>query len=197
MLGSTPPHHSSQPGGTSCGRACRTRSGTCRYGWSCSRRASARPRGLVHHYFGSRRALFLAVLAELADRLPAAIRTDLEGLTIEETVKANSNALLDAVERDGEAWRALLGAAGPDREVQAILDGARDQAVERILVNQATGAAAAEELRLVLRVFLGAAVAGLAEWVLRDRATRPQTQVLLARTLLAMVAEVLPRVPPG
>src|SRR5438045_468208 len=77
-------------------------------------------RGLVHHYFGSRRALFLAVLADLAERLPAAIRTDLEGLSVEEVVAINSNALLDAVERDRDAWLALLAATGPDPEVEAI-----------------------------------------------------------------------------
>jgi AcrR family transcriptional regulator len=154
-------------------------------------------RGLVHHYFGSRRALFLAVLAELADRLPAAIRTDLHGLTLEQTVEANATALLDAVERDRDAWLALLAAAGPDPDVEAILGRARDEAVERILVNQATDAAALDELRLVLRVFLGAAEAALAEWTVHGRATREQTEALLKHTLLAMVAEVLPRVRPG
>src|SRR3954454_16456842 len=78
-------------------------------------------RGLVHHYFGSRRALFLAGLEELAERLPPAIRTDLDGLSLEETVAANSNALLDAVERDRDDWLALLAAAGPDPDVEAIL----------------------------------------------------------------------------
>lgn len=152
-------------------------------------------RGLVHHYFGSRRALFLAVLAELAERLPAAIRTDLEGLPIEEVVEVNSNALLDAVERDREAWITLLGAAGPDPEVEAILGHARDETVERMLVNQGAAAPRSDELRLVLRVFLGAAEAALAEWALRGRATRAQTQAILKRTLLAMVAEVLPKLP--
>jgi AcrR family transcriptional regulator len=154
-------------------------------------------RGLVHHYFGSRRELFLAVLAELAERLPAAIRTDLDGLSLEETVEANSNALLDAVERDRDAWLALLAAAGPDPEVEAILGRARDQAVDRMLVNQAAATPPSDELRLVLRVFLGAAEAALAEWALHGRATRAQTQAIVKGTLLAMVREVLPGVPPA
>src|SRR5829696_8966094 len=73
-------------------------------------------RPLVNHYFGSRRDLFLAVVAELAERLPAAIRTDLEGLPFEQVIEANSKALLDAVERDRDAWVALLSSAGADPE---------------------------------------------------------------------------------
>jgi AcrR family transcriptional regulator len=104
-------------------------------------------RYLVHHYFGSRRDLFLGLLSELAEQLPAAIRTDLEGLALEEVVRINSTALLDAVERDRDTWVALLGAAGSDPDVEQILDRARDQAIDRMLVNQAAAVGDSEELR--------------------------------------------------
>lgn len=150
-------------------------------------------RGLVHHYFGSRRELFLGVLAELAEQLPAAIRTDLQGLPLEEVVKINSTALVDAVERDRGAWVTLLGAAGSDPEVERILDRARDEAIDKMLVNQGAAVGDSDELRLILRVFLGAAEATLAEWTVHGRATRDQAQVIIRRTLLAMVTQVLPR----
>jgi AcrR family transcriptional regulator len=150
-------------------------------------------RTLVHHYFGSRRELFLGVLEELAERLPAAIRTDLEGVPLEEVVRINSTALLDAVERDRGAWVALLGATGSDPDVERILDGARDRTIDKMLVNQGAAVGDSEELRLLLRVYLGAAEAALAEWAVHERATRGQTEVLMQRTLLAMVTQVLPR----
>jgi AcrR family transcriptional regulator len=154
-------------------------------------------RGLVHHYFGSRRELFLGVLSELAERLPAAIRTDLEGLALEEVVRINSTALVDAVERDRDAWVALLGAAGSDPDVEQILDRARDHAIDKMLLNQAAAVGDSEELRLVLRVYLGAAEAALAEWTVHDRATRAQAEVIIQRTLLAMVNEVVPQLAGG
>lgn len=154
-------------------------------------------RGLVHHYFGSRRELFLGLLEELAERLPAAIRTDLEGLPLEDVVRINGTALLDAVERDRDAWVALLGAAGSDPDVEQILDRARDQAIDKMLVNQGAAVGDSEELRLVLRVYLGAAEATLAEWTVHQRATRAQAEVIVQRTLLAMVTEVLPRLTDG
>ena len=151
-------------------------------------------RGLVHHYFGSRRELFLGVLEELAQRLPAAIRIDLDGLPLEEVVLINSTALLDAVERDRDGWIALLGSAGSDPDVERILDRARDQAIDKMLVNQGAAVGGdSPELRLLLRVYLGAAEAALAEWTLHERATRRQAEVIVQRTLLAMVSEVLPR----
>jgi AcrR family transcriptional regulator len=151
-------------------------------------------RGLVHHYFGSRRELFLGVLEELAQRLPAAIRIDLDGLPLEEVVLINSTALLDAVERDRDAWIALLGSAGSDPDVERILDRARDQAIDKMLVNQGAAVGGdSPELRLLLRVYLGAAEAALAEWTVHGRATRRQAEVIVQRTLLAMVSEVLPR----
>ena len=154
-------------------------------------------RYLVHHYFGSRRELFLGLLSELAEQLPEAIRTDLEGLALEEVVRINSTALLDAVERDRDAWVALLGAAGSDPDVEQILDRARDQAIDKMLVNQAAAVGDSEELRLVLRVYLGAAEAALAEWTVHERATRAQAEVIIQRTLLAMVNEVLPELAGG
>jgi AcrR family transcriptional regulator len=150
-------------------------------------------RSLVHHYFASRRKLFLAVLEELAERLPAAIRTDLVGLPLDEVVRTNAASLLDAVERDRDAWVALLATAGADPDVEQILDRARDRAIDKMLVNQRAALGDVPELRLVLRVYLGAAEAALAEWTVHQRATRAQAEMIVRETLLAMVAEVLPR----
>ena len=150
-------------------------------------------RSLVHHYFSSRRKLFLGVLEELAERLPAAIRTDLEGLPLVDVVRTNATSLLDAGERDRDAWVALLAAAGADPDVEQILDRARNRAIDRMLVNQRAALGDVPELRLVLRVYLGAAEAALGEWIVHDRATRAQAEVMVRETLLAMVAQVLPR----
>ena len=62
-----------------------------------------------------------------------------------------------------------------------------------MLVNQGAAVGDSEELRLILRVFLGAAEATLAEWTVHGRATREQAEVIVPGTLLAMVTEVLPR----
>jgi AcrR family transcriptional regulator len=153
-------------------------------------------RGLVHHYFGNKRDLFLAVLADLTASVPAAVRTDLPEMPLDELVESNAVAFLDAFGHNREVWRALLGAEGiGDPEVTELMDGMRDRIVERMAVNWAEGREPTEELRLVLRVFVGAGETVATEWALRGRATRDQAEALLLGTLRAMVRDVLPGVP--
>ncbi|MFN8161915.1 MAG: helix-turn-helix domain-containing protein [Solirubrobacterales bacterium] len=146
-------------------------------------------RGLVNHYFGAKRDLYLAVVVDLASELPLIVRTDLTDLPVEEMVERNLDRFLDAVERDHALWSILLGsgAAERDPEVARIVSAARDEVVERMAANHA-GPAAGEELRLALRAFLGAAMAASGEWLVQGRASREQVQALLRRTLLALTA---------
>jgi AcrR family transcriptional regulator len=146
-------------------------------------------RGLVNHYFGTKRKLYLAVVADLAAELPGIVRTDLGELPIELIVERNLTRFLDAVERDYELWSILLGAGAADRdpEVAAIVTTARDEVVERMARNHA-GEDAGEELHLALRAFLGAAMAASEEWLVRGRATRAQVETLLHRGLLALAS---------
>jgi len=154
-------------------------------------------RGLVHHYYGTKRELYLAVVEDLAASLPGVVRTDLRDGPVEDMVDANLNSWLDAIEQEHDLWLALLGAetVGRDPEVEAIMSRARDQVIDRMVANQARGAAPSDELRLVLRTFLGALEAGVREWAMYDRASREQVHAVLKGTLLAMVGLVLPKVP--
>ncbi len=146
-------------------------------------------RGLVNHYFGTKRELYLAVVAEVASELPQMVRTDLGALPVEEIVELNMKGFLDTVESRFELWAILLGAeaAGRDDEVAAIVGAARDEVVERMARNHA-GENPSAELLLALRVFQGAAETAAGEWLARGRASREQVHGLLTRTLLALVS---------
>ena len=161
--------------------------------WRRSPAEAGVTRGLVNHYFGTKRKLYLAVVADLAAELPGIVRTDLGDRPIELIVELNLARFLDAVERDFELWSILLGsgAAERDPEVAAIVASARDEVIERMARNHA-GSDAGEELRLALRAFLGAAIAASEEWLVRGRASRPQVEALLRRALLAMAAGAQP-----
>jgi len=156
-------------------------------------------RGLVHHYFGTKRELYLAVVADLAATLPEIVRTDVRDLPVDQMVEANVNSWLDSIERDHDLWMALLGVevVGRDPEVEALMSAGRDAVIDRMTENQARGGEPTPELRLVLRVYLGAAEAAAREWAMHGRATREQVHAVLKGTLLAMVGQVLPSVPPS
>ena len=156
-------------------------------------------RGLVHHYFGTKRELYVAVVADLAAQMPDLVRTDVRDLPPDEMVDANVTSWLDSIDRDRDLWLALLGVefVGRDPEIEAIMSAARDAAIDRMVGNQAQSAQPTDELRLVLRIFLGAAEAAAREWAMHERASREQVHAVLKGTLLAMVGQVLPTVPPA
>src|SRR3954452_11351649 len=96
-------------------------------------------RGLLNHYFGTKRDLYLAVDADAAASLPAMVDTTLRDLPVEEMVARNCENFLAAIERDRELWPVLLGteALGRDPDVAAVMAAARDEVVERMARNHA------------------------------------------------------------
>ncbi|MFN8112229.1 MAG: TetR/AcrR family transcriptional regulator [Solirubrobacterales bacterium] len=151
--------------------------------------------GLVNHYFGTKRDLYLAVIADLASGLPDMVETDAPDLPLEELVALNMGRFLDQFERNFEVLSMLLkteGGLGRDPEVAQIMDAAREGIVRRMAFNHA-GEDPSPELLLAIRVFQGAAEAAAAEWLRNERASREEIERLLTRTLLAMVGDLSQR----
>jgi AcrR family transcriptional regulator len=153
-------------------------------------------RGLLNHYFGTKRDLYLAVVADVASTLPAMVDTTLRDLPPEEMVARNAENFLDAMERDVEVWTVLLGAEAlaRDPDVVAVMTAARDEVVELMARNHA-GDDAPEELRMALRVFQGSAETIVKEWLQLGRMSREQAQAILTGLLLALVRDVVPSIP--
>jgi AcrR family transcriptional regulator len=148
-------------------------------------------RPLVHHYFGSKRDLYVAVVREMFRSGLAPVP---EGVPLE----ASIDAWLDMVWRNRETWLAALGAEGlgRDAEVEHILDRVREAAVDSIIEVLGLGPVedAPPELRAVLRAYGGLAEAATREWLERGRLGREQIHELLTASLLHLVRDVLPRV---
>ncbi|HET6831290.1 MAG TPA: TetR/AcrR family transcriptional regulator [Solirubrobacterales bacterium] len=152
--------------------------------------------GLVNHYFGTKRDLYLAVVEDLAAGLPEMVEVDSSGLPLEQLVDRNMDRFLDAFERNHEVLAVLLGdrgGLGRDPDVAAIMSRARDGIVLRMAVNHAGEEEPSPELLLALRVFQGAAEAAVTEWLRRGRASRAEIHELLKRTLIAMIGDLSSR----
>lgn len=142
--------------------------------------------GLVNHYLGPKRELYLTLLRDVADRIPEMIRTDRGDLSPRERIELNTRDFLDSVERDREDWALLFGAQAPrDPEVVEIVDSARERIVERMALNMTGGPDPSSRLRLALRMFQGAAEAGAVE-LLRSRVERAQLHEILVETLVVV-----------
>ena len=149
-------------------------------------------RGLLHHYFGGKRDLYLAVVEAGAQIIPNALSTDTSGLSPTEVARRNLTALLDGIENERDLWISARGFS-VDPELEEILDRIREQVIDRIVLNQTGSTDAPPELRFLLRCFLGLGDTAAREWLERDRASREQVEALLFTTLQAMLAQVLPQ----
>jgi AcrR family transcriptional regulator len=155
-------------------------------------------RGLLHHYFGTKRDLYLEVVRELM-RMPSnPVPLQAPGPGLEVVIEQSVERWLVMLERNRETWLAAIGSRGlgRDPEVEAILEEAREQAADRLIEALQTyeAAQAPDELRATIRAYSGYAEAASIEWLLRRRLTRAQVKVLLVEGFLAIVREVLPAV---
>ena len=150
-------------------------------------------RGLLHHYFGGKREVYMETVRALHADLAETVRTDRD-LPVEEMVAANTDAWLDRIESNRELLAAVLGAteAGHDPEVAELLDATREAVVDRILINHTGTTDHPPVVRLVIRSWLGLAEAASREWLRHERATREQVHTLLVESLLAIVRQALP-----
>ena len=152
-------------------------------------------RGLVHHYFGSKRELYVEVVRSLLGDVPVLIGPD-EAASVEDMVKRNANAVLDYYSANRQLLLEI--APSPDRgrdpEIAALAESAREAAVDRVVSNHFGDSPAPPEVRLVIRSFLGLVEEASREWLLRRRATRAQLEALLAEAMLALMRDALPAV---
>jgi AcrR family transcriptional regulator len=156
-------------------------------------------RGLVHHYFGRKRDLYVEVVTSML-RAPDLGPPRKPGQSLESALSDAVDRWLEMVHRSRETWLATLGAQGfgRDEEIESVLERARERIADRLISMLRPDAAVADsaELRAVVRAYAGFAEAGSLEW-LRGRITREQIHDLLLHGLLNLVRDVLPRLERG
>jgi AcrR family transcriptional regulator len=151
-------------------------------------------RGLINHYFGTKRDLYLEVVRRMVT-IPQLAVDQLPAGPLEERVAESVRWFLDGVSRHSRTWLAAIGAEGVDVEVARILAEADELAADRVL--EATGLAGEvahrEELRALVRAYGGLVKATAREWLVRGALSRDQVQLLLSTTLLSIVRDAAPR----
>ena len=91
-------------------------------------------RGLLHHYFGTKRDLYVAVVRSMVTP-PADLLADLPAGDRGTVLAHAVDLFLDAVRANRETWLATVGAQGfgRDAEVEAVLEEAREATAERVI----------------------------------------------------------------
>ena len=157
--------------------------------------ASGAARGLINHYFGTKRDLYLEVVREVLTVPENALR-DLDGYTLEERVDASVNWFLDMLSRHGSTWLVATGVEGMarDPEMARIVRQADDDSADRVLemVGLEVPPDRREELRAMTRAYAGMVRTGGREWLENKSLRRDQVHTLLAETLLTLIRRVFP-----
>lgn len=155
-------------------------------------------RGLLNHYFGTKRGLYLEVVREMVRFRSQPVPEYVNGATPQDRLDESIERWLEMVSRNREAWLAAVGAEGlgRDPEVEAVLDDAREQATARLIETLGLGpvADAPPELHAVLRAYGGMAEAATREWLERGRWSREQVAGFLKTALPLLVGEPLKQV---
>lgn len=144
-------------------------------------------RGLLNHYFDTKRGLYLEALRVLLT-IPEQAAAELPGDTRDDRAAAAVDWFLDTVETRRGLWLSVgLGLSG-DAEIDAVVEEADETAVDRVLTALGDDPDD-EERRARLRAFFGMVRAASREWLVRGSLDRPAVRTILTTTLVHLLPE--------
>lgn len=156
-------------------------------------RQSGVARGLINHYFGTKRELYLEVVRELMFIPEFAVERLAHG-SVADRAAASIERFLAVIERNRAMWLGAVGTGGygRDPDVEQIMQEADEIAADRMIetVGLAGLVEGREELRAMIRSFSGMAKVATREWLIRGTLTRDQVQVLLSTLLATIITDV-------
>jgi len=156
-------------------------------------------KGLLYHYFPTKRDLYLAGLrataAELIERTTQAAKPELPPV---ERIRAGLDAYFDHMSSHARAVLALMrGGIGSDPEVALVLENVRAAFVQRLFArSEGTPLAAVTEhdaplVVIAVRGWIGFVEAASLEWLARRAPARAAVRDLLVDALLAIMRVAL------
>jgi AcrR family transcriptional regulator len=144
-------------------------------------------RGLLYHYFGSKRGFLTAIVEHEAAELVRVTEPD-PALPPQQRLDAVLDAYLDYLEAHPQGYRAIYrGAAGADTGIRAIMDTNLHHQEQRLLAALAGDAPATDALRLAVHGWLAFLIATCLAWLDNPTLDRTSLRNLCARTLTGAV----------
>lgn len=152
-------------------------------------------KGLLYHYFPTKRDLYVAGLTEIANDLVAAITAVPEEAVPIDRVRMGLDAYLAHVTEHARAFVSLMrGGIGSDPEVALVVEGVRSRLFQQILSGSAFAAMVAGDpkFELAIRGWIGFVEAASIDWVASPRLSRVELRELLTQILFEVVRLVTP-----
>ena len=154
-------------------------------------------KGLLYHYFPTKRDLYVAGLREIASELVAAIASVPQQLAPIERVRAGLDAYLDHIKRHARAFVSLMRSGiGSDPEVVAVIEGVRTQLFEQLLhgTTFATMLTGNARFEIGVRGWIGFVESVSIDWCANPQLTQNELRELLTTILYEVVRVVVPDV---
>ncbi len=151
-------------------------------------------KGLLYHYFPTKRDLYVAGLSEIAGELVAAV-TATGGPAPIDRARAGLDAYLDHITRHQRAFVSLMrGGIGSDPEVAAVVDSVRAKMFETFLEDQPFAPLVKGEPKFetAVRGWIGFVEAATIDWCANPRLSREQLRDLLIQILFEVLRVVSP-----
>lgn len=127
--------------------------------------AASVSKGLLYHYFPTKRDFYIAALRETAKQLLEETKSIADEPSVDLRVRRGITTYLDFVERRGAAYVALMrGGIGSDPEVAAVVEDTRAQFLSRI-VEQLPPALSTPLAKTAMRGWIGFVEATSIDWV--------------------------------
>ncbi|RKG93879.1 TetR/AcrR family transcriptional regulator [Corallococcus terminator] len=153
-------------------------------------------RGLLNHYFGQKRDLYLKVVKRMLLMPGLETSVTMTG-TLRERVEKSVEWYLDTVATHGKTYVAVtgMGGIGADPEVERIISEADDVAAVRTLeflgLKIEVGSDARH--RAMIRSYGGLVKATIREWIRGETLSREDAHLLLSEALIVIVRDVFPQ----
>jgi AcrR family transcriptional regulator len=145
-------------------------------------------RGLLFHYFPTKRDFHVAVVQAAADALCARTEPDLTR-PASERLRGSLEAFVDYVTENRDAYIALLrGTAGGDPALRAVCDEARSVITARVLASMRVTDPVPARLRLAARGWVAFTEEATLDWLSSGDLGRAELIDLLDEALLRLMA---------
>ena len=152
-------------------------------------------KGLLYHYFPTKRDLYVAGLTEIADELVAALTSVPENLAPIERVRQSLGAYLGFVSERAPAFISLMrGGIGSDPEVASVIEGVREQLFDQFLAGSPfaqvlTGNA---KFETAVKGWIGFCEHVSLDWAAQPRMSRAELCDMLVQILFEIMRVVAP-----
>ncbi len=154
-------------------------------------------KGLLYHYFPTKRDLYVAGLREIANDLVTAVTNVPAALAPIDKARAGLDAYLDHITRHNRAYVSLMrGGIGSDPEVAEVVESVRGQMFDTFLKDQPFAPLLAGNPRFetAVRGWIGFVEGAVIDWCVQPKLDRTELRELLVAILGSILTVVSPPV---